>query len=277
MHNTGTVADVASYSAVIHACAKSSDLQRAEAWVYKMQEVGVDPNVVTYNSVINACARCGASARAESWLEQMERKGVSPGLLTYNSLINAAVKSGNRARAENWITDMKCRGVQPDGVSYSTVIHAWAMAHDAPRAEHWFEELWHNGAVDEQTCSFCYNSVCQAWARAGDAARATSWLQEAINARAKVNAISFTAVAACNLKHDRPQEAERWLKRMQQDGIEVPLRGAGGAEAVAAVWMQRGDQARALAVRALAMDYKGGPTVRSGPRSRGGRHPWSSN
>ena len=158
---------------------------------------------------------------------------------------------------------MKGRGVVPDGVSYSTIIYAWVQAHDAPRAEHWFQELRQSGAANEQTSSFCYNSVCQAWARAGDVARATTWLQEALNARAKLNTGSFTALASCNLKVGRPEEAERWLQRMQQDGLEVPLRGAGGAEAVAAVWMQRGDQARALAVRALAMDYKGGPDRKS--------------
>ena len=68
---------------------------------------------------------------------------------------------------------------------------------------------------------------------------------------AEVNAISFTAVAGCNLKLDRLVEAENWLQRMQQDGLKVPLRGVGGAEAVAAAWAQRGNQARAAAVREI--------------------------
>merc|ERR1719237_1634344 len=200
---------------------------------------------------------------------------VTAGLLTYNSLINAAVKAGERTKAENWLTDMKQQGIEPDGVSYSTVIHAWARAHDAPRAEHWFRELLQAGAATKQTSSFSYNSVCQAWARAGDVSRATGWLQEALDARAEVNTNSFTAVAGCHLKLDQTEEAERLLQRMQQDGLEVPLGGVGGAEAVAAAWAQKGNQKRANAARAMAKDGNDVSTLRSGARSRGGKHPWS--
>ena len=34
----GCLGDVASFSSLVHACAKSNQLQRAEAWIRKMEE-----------------------------------------------------------------------------------------------------------------------------------------------------------------------------------------------------------------------------------------------
>ena len=69
--DAGTLADVACFSAVVHACAKANGLLRAVSWVFMMLEAMVSPNVVTFNSVINASARCEDADRTEGWLEQL--------------------------------------------------------------------------------------------------------------------------------------------------------------------------------------------------------------
>ncbi|CAJ1358005.1 unnamed protein product [Effrenium voratum] len=97
MLKSSTQADVASYSSVIHACAKANDLQRAEAWIEQMERDGVQANVVTYNSAINACARCGDVKRAEHWFHKMVKQGIQPGVLTFNSMVNACLpQNGTR-------------------------------------------------------------------------------------------------------------------------------------------------------------------------------------
>jgi len=44
---------------VLHACAKSGDMSRAEAWLCRMEEEGVEPNAICYNVVIHACVGGG--------------------------------------------------------------------------------------------------------------------------------------------------------------------------------------------------------------------------
>ena len=50
-------ADVVSYNAVIDACAKHGDVDRAEAWLRRVLRDGVQANVVSCNTVVDACAK----------------------------------------------------------------------------------------------------------------------------------------------------------------------------------------------------------------------------
>ena len=41
-----------------------------------MQEAGLQPDEVSYNAVIGACAKKGEAARAEGWLSKMQEAGL---------------------------------------------------------------------------------------------------------------------------------------------------------------------------------------------------------
>ena len=45
--------------AVIYACAKSGDIEKAVEWLTKVRQAGLKPDIITYNDVIDACAKSG--------------------------------------------------------------------------------------------------------------------------------------------------------------------------------------------------------------------------
>lgn len=64
------------YNALISACAKRGDLQRAEFWLNRMVTHSLGADVVSYSTVINACAKCNDLRGAEAWFKKMGQEGV---------------------------------------------------------------------------------------------------------------------------------------------------------------------------------------------------------
>jgi len=280
MHDAESGADVASFSAVVHACAKANDVPRAESWVEKMHAAGVEANIVTYNSVINACARTANADRAEYWLERMESSGVVPAALTFNSLINACAKAGDLGRAEKWLIGMHKRSVAPDVVSYSTVIHACTQANQPDRAERWLEEMRGSatgsksdqGGQGRQPNSFCLNSIVQSYARVDNPSKAAKWLTVALDDHVEANPSSFCGVVGANVRKGHLEEAEKWLARMLQEGHQAPRTGDGSHNAVANAYVARGDKVRAATVRqAFAAAKSSQTTSRPYPETNNSR------
>ena len=54
---------------------------------------GVTPDVFTYSALISACAKAGQSDRAFDVYEDMRRERVTPNVITYNALISACEKA----------------------------------------------------------------------------------------------------------------------------------------------------------------------------------------
>merc|ERR1740130_1531065 len=271
MLEANVASDVASYSAVINACAKSNNIVRAEWWLNKMKDVGVAANVVTYNSVINACARCGDQKRAEVWFCQMDSERIYPAVLTFNSLINACVKAGDIPRAEHWLTEISKRGLVPDGISYSTVINACLADQELLRAEQWLEKMHSHctpGATGAaaQPKAFAYNVLIQAFARKGDAARVERWLSNAHAAGILINPTTYSGAVHAYMKAGKLEEADAWLVHMAQQKIPLPLTAAmGSPEQQATAWTKSGQPQRAAAVYRLVDGARRAGCERGGP------------
>ena len=69
MLDNGIPANVINYNAVIDACAKAREVDKAGGWLTKMLEQGSEADVVSYTVVIVACAKVGLHERAHAWLE----------------------------------------------------------------------------------------------------------------------------------------------------------------------------------------------------------------
>ena len=57
-----------------------------------MQQQGVVPEVITYNALISACEKGKQDERAMRIFEAMQQQGVMPEVITYNALISACEK-----------------------------------------------------------------------------------------------------------------------------------------------------------------------------------------
>ncbi|CAL1145541.1 unnamed protein product [Cladocopium goreaui] len=161
-----------SYNSVINACAQTGYVERAEMWLGRMLEAGVQANEVSYNSVINACAQKGRVSRAEMWLEKMLAAGVKTDAFSYNSVINACAQRRDIERAETWLEKMLSEGIQADEVSYSSVIKACVQKGELDLAGYWLERM---AAAGLQANEVTYNTVAGACLAAGDKDRLERW------------------------------------------------------------------------------------------------------
>ena len=103
--------DVISFSSLLHACAKSGDMSRAEAWLRRIVEQGVEPNAICYNVVIHACVRGGHRDRAAQWAERRAGQG------------------GRMDGAEPWLAHLEAPGCTPDGPCHNMLLGACAWRH----------------------------------------------------------------------------------------------------------------------------------------------------
>ena len=64
-----------------------------------MQRQGVVPDVISYNAVISACEKGKQPERAMRIFEATQQQGVVPNIVTYSALISACEKGEQPERA----------------------------------------------------------------------------------------------------------------------------------------------------------------------------------
>jgi pentatricopeptide repeat protein len=112
------------YNALISACSKGDNAEKAlQLWV-EMQRKGLEPDVITYSvsstpaqghrhgNLISACAKGDNAEKAlQPWIE-MQRKGSEPDVITFCALINACAK-GDYEKALLLLAKMRRKGLGP--------------------------------------------------------------------------------------------------------------------------------------------------------------------
>ena len=57
-----------------------------------MQQQGIAPNIITYSALISACEKGKQPERALEIFDKMQQQGIVPNIITYNALISACEK-----------------------------------------------------------------------------------------------------------------------------------------------------------------------------------------
>jgi pentatricopeptide repeat protein len=84
--------------------------------------------VTCYNAVVSACARCAQPERAFLVVEEMLAAGVTPSARTSSALLNACASAGLVQRAEGVVADMRRRGHAVDEYVHAALIDCHARA-----------------------------------------------------------------------------------------------------------------------------------------------------
>jgi len=234
---TDVVPDVVAIGSVIHAWAES-DLPdattRAEEWMTK-----TEPNAILYTNIISMWAKRGKSLKAQAWLERMEDQGLEPDLFAWNTLLKAWSRdrqdpsSAEKAETILWkMRQLHENGAlesPPDIISYSSVLDAWAKkALNDPKASDRAQSLFEQMKNEVPPNTISYNIVITAHARAGNAHLAEALLQEMIedaskgNTDVEPNVKCFSSVLA-GWSHvgtiEAAERAESLLRTMPKLGI----------------------------------------------------------
>jgi len=73
------------YSAVIHACMKFGDADRAAQTIERMLATGMKPTKISYSTIICQLVKLGDIATAEAWLHRMIAAGTEADIVMYNT------------------------------------------------------------------------------------------------------------------------------------------------------------------------------------------------
>ncbi|CAE8703481.1 unnamed protein product, partial [Polarella glacialis] len=99
----------------------------AKEWFKRATDDDMKPDVFTYTSLIAACAKVSNVDSAEAWLSKMAQHKVNPLLMSYSAAINACAKNNlrkNGQRAYNLLSRMSAEGIYPNTVAYNAVLEA---------------------------------------------------------------------------------------------------------------------------------------------------------
>merc|ERR1719262_1602698 len=99
---------------------------------------GLAPNAICYNAVIHACSREGNVERAKYWIEKMASQGVPPTVNSFSTIIDMLAKKGEINAALSWLKLMESSGIEADTVCYNMLFRAYSNLNEAEQAQSLF-------------------------------------------------------------------------------------------------------------------------------------------
>jgi pentatricopeptide repeat protein len=100
-----------------------------------MQRQGVLPDVITYSALISACEKGKQPERALELFEAMQRQGVVPDVITYSALVSACEGSQQWELTSHLLSSMQQREVIPNETALSMIFRSilvfceWKLDH----------------------------------------------------------------------------------------------------------------------------------------------------
>jgi len=251
MRQCGLAPNVFSFSAVISACGKSGQWERAVSLLEEMRQCGVPPNVISFSAAISACEKGGQWERALLLLEEMRQCGIEPDVIIFSAAISACEKGGQWERALSLLEEMERCGIEPDVTIFSAAISACEKGGQWERALSLLEEMGRCG-VEPNVYSF--SAAIQACAAAGQPAPALQLFNRLEASPVNANSVSFNAIldALC-AQPDRARvlwklgcargcyhSFERWGSSGLRLQLDLHDLSEGAAETAVRWWLEEG-------------------------------------
>ncbi|CAE7553013.1 unnamed protein product [Symbiodinium natans] len=269
--------DVVTYTAVVSACEKAGEWEKALGVLGRMVAARVQGDVVVYNAVISAHAKGAQWQRGLLLLARMRRKGLQPDVVSHNSAISACAPERRWPRALTLLAGLQAQGSQRDAVScnacatccagvwaraamllaadackivgYNALVSAyekgslWALAFD----------LWSGLSGREEADAVTHNSVICACDDEGRWPLAVHIFVTLPDLRVHPNAVACSAAISACEKGQQWELALALLATAPQRSV-VAVNAAISACAKAACWSQALAALRSLAGAHLAPD-----------------------
>ena len=128
------------YNALIRACEKCHQYEKALELFVEMQERHLEPDVITCNALISAGEKCHQYEKALEFFPKMQERHLESDVITYNALISACEKCHQYEKAFELFVEMQGRHLEPNVITYSALISAWEKCHQHGKAFELFAE-----------------------------------------------------------------------------------------------------------------------------------------
>ena len=154
------------YNALIGACARNNDLEKALNLMSRMRQDGYPPDFVNYSLIVQSISKTnqGDSSVLVKLYEEIECDKIELDALLLNDMIVGFAKTGDVDRAMYFLAVIQGNGLSAKTATLLAVISALGNLGRAEEAEAVFEEL-KEGGLKPRTRA--YNAVLKAYVKAG--------------------------------------------------------------------------------------------------------------
>ena len=177
------------YNQAMRACAEALDETTAFSILEMMEQDGLEPSIVTYGTLMTACERTNSMKGLEKVFLAMRERNVPPNEIVYGAALSCCRKAGEAERAYLLLQKMIKDGLEPNVVSFNTVLRAQL-------------EVKHLSSKDFDRAFLVFKMLNSKTYEAASPSRQT-----------------YSMLVRALTNHDRPQEAEVFLKLMRQSDI----------------------------------------------------------
>lgn len=241
------------YNALIGACARNGDLEKALNLMSRMRQDGYQSDFVNYSLVIQSLtrsnkidstilqnlyqeiefdriemdsqlfndmivgfARSGDATRAVYFLGMAQAYGLSPKTATLVSVVFALGCCGRTEEAEAIFEEMREGGLIPRNRAYNALLKGYVKSGSLKDAEYIVSEMERSGvSPDEHT----YGLLIDAYANAGRWESARIVLKEMEESKVKPNSFIFSRILASYRDRGEWQRSFQVLKEMKSCGV----------------------------------------------------------
>lgn len=216
----GESLDETSYTVLMKAFARSSQLTEAAKCLESMQVAQLMPDIVMHNTLLNAYCKERKVTEARLHLHQMMQSQLKVDAFSFTPIVQVCANSGSLEDAVAWLEAMRVRDIPPDVVVYTTVLNACAKRADAQVATEVFGML---RAARLQPDTVAMNSLIDSCAKCRDADSALRYLEEMKQMGLKPSIRSYTCVLVALGQLLKLEQAFELLEEVISSGLRPDL------------------------------------------------------
>jgi pentatricopeptide repeat protein len=146
METRGIKKTAVSYNALIHACGRNDEADKALRLFEEMKNTDTcQPTLVTYNTLISMYSRLGLTDNMKKIFEMCKEAGFSPDRHTYNALIWGFMRAGQLDQMESTVEELHASECKADVITYNAQIIGYARANAVDKMEVAFTSMQRSG------------------------------------------------------------------------------------------------------------------------------------
>ena len=206
------------YNALIGACARNDDLEKALNLMSRMRRDGYPSDFVNYSFIIQSLTRTNKSdsSMLQKIYAEIESDKIELDGQLLNDIIVGFAKSGDVNRAMSFLAMVQGNGLSPKTATLVAVITALGNAGRTEEAEAIFEELKEGGLMPRTRA---YNALLKGYVKTGSLKDAESIVSEMERSGFSPDEHTYSLLIDAYANAGRWESARIVLKEMEASGV----------------------------------------------------------
>lgn len=207
------------YNALIGACARNNDIEKALNLLTKMRRDGYHPDFVNYSLIIQSLTRSNSvdSAMLEKLYEEIEADMIELDMQLLNDITVAFAKAGNVDRALDFLGMIQGNGLSLKRATVTAIISGLGNSGRTEEAEAVFVELKEGGFKPTKRA---YNALLKGYAKAGSLSDAEDIVSEMKRSGVTPDEYTYSLLIDAYANAGSWESAETVLKEMEANGLQ---------------------------------------------------------